>query len=61
VTNYVVQPQDWDERGKGVKNDRIDAQALCQRLDRYVRCNLKAFSVVRVPTAEAGKRGVPEA
>ena len=25
VTNYVVQPQDWDERGKGVKNDRIDA------------------------------------
>ena len=52
VTNYVVQPQDWDERGKGVKNDRIDAQALCQRLDRYVRGNRKAFSVVRVPTAE---------
>ena len=52
VNNYVVQPQDWDERGKGVKNDRIDAQALCQRLDRYVRGNLKAFSVVRVPTAE---------
>ena len=23
VTNYVVQPQDWDERGKGVKTDRI--------------------------------------
>ena len=21
VTNYVVQPQDWDERGKGVKTD----------------------------------------
>jgi len=21
VTNYVVQPQDWDQRGKGVKND----------------------------------------
>jgi len=52
VTNYVVQPQDWDERGKGVKNDRIDALALCQRLDRYVRGNRKAFSVVRVPTAE---------
>jgi hypothetical protein len=32
VTNYVVQPQDWDERGKGVKNDRLDALALCQRL-----------------------------
>ena len=52
VTNFVVQPQDWDERGKGVKNDRLDALALCQRLDRYVRGNLKAFSVVRVPTAE---------
>lgn len=52
MTNYVVQPQDWDERGKGVKNDRIDAQALCQRLDRYVRGNRKAFSVVRVPTEE---------
>ena len=52
VTHYVVQPQDWDERGKGVNYDRIDAQALCQRLDRYVRGNRKAFSVVRVPTAE---------
>jgi transposase len=52
VTNYVVQPQDWDERGKGVKNDRLDALALCQRLDRYVRGNRKAFSVVRVPSPE---------
>ena len=30
IKNYVVQPQDWDERGKGVKNDRLDAAALCQ-------------------------------
>jgi len=52
VTNYVVQPQDWDERGKGVKNDRLDALALCQRLDRFTRGNRKAFSVVRVPTEE---------
>jgi transposase len=52
VTNYVVQPQDWDERGKGVKNDRLDALELCQRLDRYVRGNHKAFSVVRVPSPE---------
>jgi hypothetical protein len=22
VTNYFVQPQDWDDRGKGVKTDR---------------------------------------
>ncbi len=34
IKSYVVQPQDWDERGKGVKNDRLDAAALCQRLDR---------------------------
>lgn len=55
VSNLVVQPQDWDERGKGVKMDRIDALALCQRLDRYVRGNRKAFSVVRVPSG--GGRG----
>ena len=30
----------------------IDAQALCQRLDRYTRGNLKAFSIVRVPTED---------
>jgi transposase len=52
VHNLVVQPQNWDERGKGVKTDRIDALALCQRLDRYVRGNRKAFSVVRVPSEE---------
>ena len=52
VTNYVVQPQDWDERGKGVKTDRIDALALCQRLDRFTRGNRKAFSIVRVPTED---------
>jgi len=52
VTNYVVQPQDWDEQGKGVKNDRLDALALCQRLDRFTRGNRKAFSIVRVPTPD---------
>lgn len=39
-------------RGKGGKNDRLDALALGQRLDRYVRANQKAFSIVRVPTVE---------
>jgi transposase len=47
-----AKPQDCDERGKGVKTDRIDALALCQRLDRYTRGNLKAFSIVRVPTED---------
>lgn len=52
VQNVVVQPQDWDERGKGVKSDGLDAQALCLRLDRYVRGNRKAFATVRVPSEE---------
>jgi transposase len=52
IKDYVVQPQDWDERGKGVKNDRLDAAALCQRLDRYERGNKKAFSPVRILTVD---------
>jgi hypothetical protein len=34
IKNYMVQPQDWDERGTGVRNDRLDAAALCPRLNR---------------------------
>ncbi len=52
IQNYVVQPHDWDERGKGVRNDRLDAAALCQRLDRFERGNKKAFSTVRSPTVD---------
>ena len=52
VTNYVVQPQVWDERHKGVKTDKLDALALCQRLDQFVRGSRKAFGIVRVPTPE---------
>jgi transposase len=52
LKNYVVQPQDWDERGKGVKNDRLDAAALCRLLDRYQRGNKKAFGTVRIPTVD---------
>jgi len=35
-----------------VKNDRLDAAALCQRLDRYERGNKKAFSPVRIATVD---------
>ena len=52
VTNYVVAPQRWDERGSRVKTDKHDARALVDRLDRYVRGNTKAFAVVRVPTPQ---------
>ena len=43
IENVVVCPQDWDERGKRVKTDRIDALALCQRRSRYVSGNRKAL------------------
>ncbi len=52
IKNDGVQPQDWDKRGKGVKNERLDSAALCQRLDRYERGNKKAFSTVRIPTVD---------
>ncbi len=39
VTNYVVAPQRWDERGRRVKTDKHDARELVNRLDRYVRGN----------------------
>lgn len=56
VTNYVVVPQRWDAEGQRVKTDARDARELCDRLDRYVRGNPKAFSVVRVPTPEQEQR-----
>lgn len=56
VTNYVVAPQRWDERGRRVKTDQRDARELCNRLDRYVRGNTDAFAVVRVPTPEQEQR-----
>jgi transposase len=52
VTNYVMVPQKWDEQNKRVKTDARDALELCNRLDRYVRGNTTAFTVVRVPTPE---------
>jgi transposase len=59
VTNYVVVPRRWDEEGQRVKTDARDALELCQRLDRYVAGNTKAFSVVRVPTpAQEQRRAV---
>ena len=38
--------------GRGQKTDALDAAALTDRLDRYVRGNTKAFSVITVPTPE---------
>jgi len=52
VQNVVVRPQNWDELGRKVKTDRIDALALVQRLDRYVQGNRHALAVIAVPTPE---------
>jgi hypothetical protein len=42
-----------------VKSDRLDAAALCQRLDRYERRNKKAFSSVRIlPVEEERQRAM---
>ncbi|MBL9153503.1 MAG: hypothetical protein JNK37_13500 [Verrucomicrobiales bacterium] len=53
--NCIVQPQDWDERGEGVKNDQLDAMALSRRLDRFTRGKRKAFNLARV-LSEEGER-----
>ena len=47
--NFVVAPQDWDERKTKVKTDRTDSLAMLSRLDRYLFGNRKALAVVRVP------------
>ena len=52
VKNFVVAPRRWDERGQRVKTDKRDARELVNRLDRYLRGNTDAFSVVLVPTPE---------
>jgi transposase len=52
VKNVVVQPQNWDERGKGQKTDALDAKALATRLDRYVAGNKESFATVRIPSKE---------
>lgn len=49
ATNYVVVPEALGG-ARQQKTDRLDALALTDRLDRYVRGNPKAFGVVTVPT-----------
>jgi transposase len=53
--SYVVVPETLAD-GRRQKTDRLDAGALTDRLDRYVRGNTKAFSVVRAPKLEEEQR-----
>jgi transposase len=49
ATSYVVAPETLSD-GRRQKTDNLDATALADQLDRYVRGNTKAFTVIRVPT-----------
>lgn len=50
ATSYVVVAEALGD-GRRQKTDALDARALTDKLDRYVRGNCEALSVVRVPTA----------
>ena len=49
--NYVIAPEAL-AGGRKQKTDALDAAALTDRLDRYVRGNTKAFTVTTPPSAE---------
>jgi transposase len=42
--------------GRKQKTDKLDAAALCDKLDRYLRGNTKAMTPVRVPSLEEQQR-----
>ena len=50
ATAFLVHPVKLDPQHKGVVTDKTDARELVLNLDRYLRGNLRAMSVVRVPT-----------
>lgn len=52
VKNLVVVPKVLDHGGKKQKTDKRDSGQLCDALDRYLRGQDKALSVVFVPTVQ---------
>lgn len=58
VENVVVRPKNLDTYGKGVNNDKTDALALVNELDRYVRGNRRALAVVYVPSPAEEQRRI---
>jgi transposase len=52
VKNLVVVPKAMDPGGKKQKTDKRDSGQLCDALDRYLRGQDKALSVVAVPSLE---------
>jgi transposase len=56
VTNFVIAPQRLDASARRQKTDRLDARALVDRLERYLRGNRHACSIVAVPTEAQEQR-----
>ena len=53
ATNFVVAPRPLEhQRTRGQKTDRLDAQALLNHLESYLRGNHQAMSLVAVPSPE---------
>jgi transposase len=52
VKNLVVVPKVMDPGGKKQKTDKRDSGQLCDSLDRYLRGQDKALSLVAVPSLE---------
>ena len=52
VKNLVVVPKAMGQGGRKQKTDKRDSGELCDALDRYLRGQDKALSVVAVPTVE---------
>ena len=52
VKNLVVVPKAMGQGGKKQKTDKRDSGELCDSLDRYLRGQDKALSVVAVPSEE---------
>jgi transposase len=52
VKNLVVVPKAMGQGGKKQKTDRRDSAELCDSLDRFLRGQDKALSVVAVPSLE---------
>jgi len=50
IQGYVIHPEKLDPRQRRVQTDKTDSRHLADKLQRYVRGNTKAMTVVYVPT-----------
>ena len=60
VKNLVVAPKAMGKGGKRQKTDRRDSAELVDSLDRYLRGQDQALSVVGVPSVEGEEKRAPD-